>query len=128
VARDVPLAPVVGERRLVGLGGVLIVLLVGGASYSYSWIVTGNPVLPLLNDVFQSPYFGALRFDDPRWHAGLGVDTLWRLTFRTAAYNEGWDGAYQGHKADIGAYYWVLSITDRFGKEQLMKGNSTLVR
>ncbi len=48
--------------------------------------------------------------------------------FYGTRFNEGWDGAYQGHKADIGVYYWVLSITDRFGKEQLMKGNSTLVR
>ena len=43
-------------------------------------------------------------------------------------FNEGWDGRYQGHTADIGTYYWMISITDRFGKEQTMKGNSTLVR
>jgi gliding motility-associated-like protein len=43
-------------------------------------------------------------------------------------FNEGWDGSYQGHKSDVGTYYWVLSITDRFGNEQLLKGNSTLVR
>ncbi len=43
-------------------------------------------------------------------------------------FNEGWDGSYQGAKADIGTYYWVLSITDRFGKEQLLKGDSALIR
>ena len=48
--------------------------------------------------------------------------------FYGSKFNDGWDGSYQGHKADIGTYYWVLSITDRFGKEQLMKGDATLIR
>ena len=43
-------------------------------------------------------------------------------------FNEGWDGSYQGAKADIGTYYWVLSITDRFGNEQMLKGDSALLR
>jgi gliding motility-associated-like protein len=43
-------------------------------------------------------------------------------------FNEGWDGSYQGAKSDIGTYYWVLSITDRFGKEQVIKGDSALIR
>jgi gliding motility-associated-like protein len=43
-------------------------------------------------------------------------------------FDEGWDGKHQAKTADIGVYYWVLSITDRYGKEELMKGNSTLVR
>lgn len=43
-------------------------------------------------------------------------------------FEDGWDGSYQGHTSDIGTYYWVLSITDRFGKEHLMKGDSALIR
>lgn len=43
-------------------------------------------------------------------------------------FNEGWDGSYQGAKADIGTYYWVLSINDRFGKEEIIKGDSALIR
>ncbi len=43
-------------------------------------------------------------------------------------FNEGWDGSYQGATSDVGVYYWVLSINDRFGKEQLLKGDATLVR
>ena len=43
-------------------------------------------------------------------------------------FNEGWDGSFQGAPADIGVYYWQLSITDRFGNEQLLKGDATLIR
>ena len=43
-------------------------------------------------------------------------------------FNEGWDGSYQGHTADIGTYYWVLSITDRFGNEQKLKGDAALIK
>jgi gliding motility-associated-like protein len=43
-------------------------------------------------------------------------------------FNEGWDGSYQGSKSDIGTYYWVLSVVDRFGKEQVLKGDATLIR
>lgn len=48
--------------------------------------------------------------------------------FYGSRFTDGWDGNFQGHPADVGVYYWVLSIVDRFGKEVLMKGNTTLVR
>jgi len=51
-----------------------------------------------------------------------------QAVFYGTRFNEGWDGSFQGHKADIGVYFWVLSITDRFGKETLMKGDATLLR
>ncbi len=41
----------------------------------------------------------------------------------------GWDGNNEGGRAaDVGTYFWVLSLTDRFGKEQLVKGDVTLIR
>jgi gliding motility-associated-like protein len=43
-------------------------------------------------------------------------------------FNEGWDGRNQGQPADIGTYYWELSINDRFGKEVRMKGDAALIR
>jgi gliding motility-associated-like protein len=48
--------------------------------------------------------------------------------FYGTAFDEGWDGSFQGHTSDIGTYYWVLSITDRFGKEHTLKGDSALIR
>ncbi|PZF74179.1 PKD domain-containing protein [Taibaiella soli] len=40
----------------------------------------------------------------------------------------GWDGTYNGRPAELGVYYWVLSLTDRFGKEEIYKGDVTLIR
>src|SRR5690606_36098993 len=38
-------------------GSALLAAAIGGSSYAYAWALTGNPVLPLLNQVFHSPYF-----------------------------------------------------------------------
>ncbi|MGN6112699.1 MAG: hypothetical protein ACTHOC_06795 [Luteimonas sp.] len=81
-------------RRPVRIAGaLLLVLAVGGSSYLYAWWRTGNPVLPLLNDVFHSPYYAWTSFNDARWHQGLGPALPWRMTFRTSEYVEGWNGA-----------------------------------
>lgn len=78
-------------RRLpLALG---LVLLVGGSSYVQSWWHTGNPVLPLFNAVFQSPYFPVDgNYRDGRWFAGFGPALPWQLVFNTDRYVEAWDG------------------------------------
>ena len=48
--------------------------------------------------------------------------------FYTTQFNEGWDGKWLGEPQDIGTYYWVLSIINRFGKEEVVKGDSALIR
>ena len=54
---------------------------VGGSSYINAWWVTGNPVLPLMNASFRSPYFALRDLSDDRWRGGLDVDVLWDLSF-----------------------------------------------
>jgi len=48
--------------------------------------------------------------------------------FYGSRFTDGWDGKYQGRPADVGTYYWVLSINDRFGNAVLLKGDTTLIR
>lgn len=48
--------------------------------------------------------------------------------FYTTKFKEGWDGTWKGEPADIGVYYWILSLTDRYGKEEVQKGDATLIR
>lgn len=67
---------------------------VAGSSYFYAWHVSGNPLLPLFNDVFRSPLLPATQLADPRWHAGFGVDLPWSLTFATDRYLEAWVGGF----------------------------------
>src|SRR5690606_13274647 len=76
-----------GLARLVQAG--LLAAAVGGSSYAYAWLVAGNPVLPLMNATFRSPYFPAQDFADDRWQQGLDLALPWNLTFDTHRYFEG---------------------------------------
>ncbi len=91
---------------------VLLLLVVGGSSYAMAWLRTGNPVLPMLNDVFRSPYFTVQRFDDLRWHQGFDLALPWRMTFHTSAYVEGWDGAL-GLVLVALSGAWLLALAER---------------
>lgn len=48
--------------------------------------------------------------------------------FYTTRIGEGWNGTFSGRDADIGTYFWVLSLTNRFGTEETQKGDATLLR
>ena len=71
---------------------VATALLAGGASYAYAWIVAGNPLLPLFNSHFGSPFYSSADFHDPRWHAGFDLRLPWDMSFHTSRYLEAWDG------------------------------------
>lgn len=88
------------------------------SSYAQSWLATGNPVLPIFNPVFRSPYFPTEQFGDPRWHAGFTPDLLWRMTFDTDRYVEGWDGGF-GFILIALSGLWLLQLL-RPGKRMLM--------
>jgi hypothetical protein len=94
------------------LAALLGTVLVAGSSYAYAWIVTGNPVLPLLNDLFSSTWFAPVRFNDARWQQGLDPGVLWELSFDTAHYLEGWAGG-AGFLLVALAGAWVLALLDR---------------
>jgi hypothetical protein len=66
---------------------------IAGSSYFYATLITGNPLFPLFNGFFKSPYMAAIDFNDPRWHTGVGFDAFWKLTFSTPSYMESYIGA-----------------------------------
>jgi hypothetical protein len=72
---------------------VVLALFVAGSSYFYAYLLTGNPVLPVFNAFFHSPYFGFWNFHDTTWDAGFRWRIPWDLTFHTSKYVESWDGA-----------------------------------
>jgi gliding motility-associated-like protein len=49
------------------------------------------------------------------------------MVFYTTRFDEGWDGRWKGHTQEIGTYFWTLSITNRFGKIEELKGDVLLL-
>ena len=90
---------------------VLAAFAVGASSYIYAWSIAGNPVLPLLNGWFHSPFFAATDFNDPRWHGGLDADVLWDISFDSEHYFEAFDGGF-GFVLVALAGAWLLALRD----------------
>jgi hypothetical protein len=90
---------------------VVLALVLAGSSYAYAWYFTGNPVLPLFNGLFQSPFFAPVDFDDARWHVGFDWRLPWRLAFATDRTYEGWPGAAGFVFLALGgATLWALAL------------------
>ena len=77
----------------IAAAGIVLTIAVGGSSYVYAQILTGNPLFPLLNGFFHSALFSAQNLSDARWSVPVRWDIAWQLTFHTHDYLEGWDGA-----------------------------------
>jgi hypothetical protein len=90
---------------------LVAVVAVGGSSYANAWWVTGNPVLPLMNSWFRSPYFALNDLGDARWHAGLDADVLWDISFDTEHYFESFDGGF-GFVLIALLGTWLLALRD----------------
>ncbi|WP_445492895.1 methyltransferase domain-containing protein [Rhodopseudomonas sp. RCAM05734] len=61
--------------------------------YLYAWTKTGNPVLPLFNNIFKSPFFPPVEFVDSRWIGKFSPSFLYDATFATGGFVEAYNGA-----------------------------------
>ena len=76
---------------VLGLG---LFLAIGVIPYATAWWLTGNPVFPLFNKIFQSPYFLiAENFSNQIYNSGFTWDVLYRVTFKSEKYLEAYAGA-----------------------------------
>lgn len=71
---------------------VLLACGIAGSSYVYAYALTGNPLLPLFNGYFHSPFYPPVDFHDQRWDTGLPWDLPWRLVFKSSLYDEAGNG------------------------------------
>jgi hypothetical protein len=74
-------------------GALALALLAGGSSLAFAAAVTGNPVPPLLNGVFASPFYPADLALEGVWAKGVDALLPWRLTFNSGDYIEGLAGS-----------------------------------
>lgn len=81
------------EYQLRWLSLLLLIPLGFVALHSYvlAWVITGNPVFPLYNAVFLSPYFAAENFSDTRWIHGFSLWSYVRAFFHTSEFFEAGD-------------------------------------
>ena len=89
----------------------LLVAITGGASYVHAWVLTGNPLLPLFNGWFRSPFFALRDFSDPRWNGGFDADVLWDITFDAGRYMEAHAGGF-GFVLIALLGVWLLALRD----------------
>lgn len=88
------------ERPLRLLWATGLFAAMAAFPYAYAFIKTGNPVLPLMNHVFKSPFFAEAAFrglDRP-----IPAD-LYRLTFETGRWMDN-----GGSSGSLGFHYLVL--------------------
>jgi hypothetical protein len=71
----------------------LVAGTLGISQYAYAWHATGNPVFPMMNDLFHSPLWPEEAFNDARWQGHLGWDLLYQMTFHSGAFLEAYPGA-----------------------------------
>ncbi len=50
------------------------------------------------------------------------------LVFDTDIIGKGWDGTYNGKKAEVGTYFWMLNAEDKDGNTVNKKGDAVLIR
>jgi len=72
---------------------LVLTLVIGGSSYVYAAILTGNPVLPLFDDVFQSPLFALERLAHSTYLGLASWTAPYDLVVNTHRYYESFDGA-----------------------------------
>lgn len=101
-------------------------LFVAGSSYFYAWHVSGNPMLPLFNNVFQSAVMPAQQLNDPRWHAGFNAFLPWSMTFETPRYADGEPGGY-GFALVVYIGAWLLALWRRETRAYACMASAILV-
>lgn len=84
------------QRKLIGsIGlGLILFIVVGGIPYANAWHVTGNPVFPFFNQIFQSPFYPLVNFDGSAFFGkGFTWDVIYQATFYTEKFLESKPGA-----------------------------------
>lgn len=81
--------------------GLCLFLVIGIIPYMTAWRLTGNPVFPLFNHIFKSPYYvtGVSDFAAV-FNQGLKWDVLYQATFQSEKYLEA--------KAGASGFQWLL--------------------
>lgn len=73
--------------------GIFLFLMLGSVPYINAWWLTGNPVFPFFNKIFQSPLWLPANFEATAFGKGVTWDVLYRVIFHSDKYLEARPGA-----------------------------------
>ncbi|WP_237886272.1 hypothetical protein [Pseudomonas sp. PGPR40] len=76
------------HQRTLYILFILILSFTAVQSYIYSWFASGNPLFPLYNEIFKSPYFDIRNFSDPLYQKGFSLKSFWSIFYNTSTYYE----------------------------------------
>lgn len=110
--------------------GLSLFLVIGFIPYATAWRLTGNPVFPLFNKIFKSPYYlSTENLANPIYGTGLTWDVLYRITFDSGKYLEASVGAsgFQWLLLFIPALIVLIVCRRRRGVALLLVGVLTIV-
>ena len=65
-----------------------IFILFSSINYLYALFITGNPIFPLMNEIFKSSYYSVDPFYNPFFRNDLGVKNYFYMIFNSKAYGE----------------------------------------
>lgn len=82
--------------------GLCLFLVIGIIPYMTAWQLTGNPVFPFFNHIFQSPYYpsGKDSFGAAVFNQGMNWDFFYQATFQSDKFLEATNG--------VAGFQWLL--------------------
>ena len=86
--------------------GISLLLLFGTIPYATAWVISGNPVFPFFNSIFQSPFYPLSDFTNPLFTSGLSWTLPYDVLFSTTSYLEANNGA--------SGFQWLLLLPTAF--------------
>lgn len=86
---------------------LVLFFAIGAIPYITAWYLTGNPVFPFFNQIFQSPLWPSIAFDQTMYGKGVNWDTLYQVTFHTERFLEARAGGAAG-------FQWLLLFIPAF--------------
>lgn len=72
---------------------LVLFLVLGMIPYITAWVVSGNPVFPFYNEIFKSPFYPVVNFDNTLFKSGVQWDLTYRMLFDSGKYLEASNGA-----------------------------------
>ena len=71
---------------------IVPIFIIGSYPYINAYIVTENPLFPLYNNIFKSPYYSITAFFNG-YTSGMSYDFIDKITFDSTKYIEGYKGS-----------------------------------